>query len=289
MRHAIGRTLWMATIFAAGSMALAGCASSPPESTAAAPASAAPIPEVAPGIMAGYLHGTKGVDSLALLPPPPAAGSPAMANDEAVHRAALKLKGTPRWDVAVADVELMGPGALETFSCALGIEVSDTDTPNLARLLKRSMVDGGLATSGAKEKYQRTRPFVVHNEATCSPQEEDELRKDGSYPSGHTAVGWTHALVLAQADPQNANALFARGRAFGESRLVCNVHWQTDVLQGRVIAAATFSLLQTDPTYRQDVQLASADIARARAVGLKPARDCAAEAAGLAMPIVGVQ
>ena len=276
-------------MLAAGSRGLAGCAWAPPATwTPATPAATAPIPEIRPGIMAGYLHGTQGVDSLALLPPPPAAGTPAMANDEAVHAAAQKLKGTPRWDIAAVDAELMTPGAMETFSCALGVPVNDADTPNLVRLLKRTMVDGGLSTYGAKNKYQRTRPFVVHGEGTCLPKDEDGLRKDGSYPSGHTALGWTHALVLAQVDPRNANALFARGRAFAESRLVCNAHWQSDILEGKVVAAATYSLLQSSPAYLQDVQLAAGDLARARAAGLKPARDCAAEAAALAVPIPGV-
>jgi acid phosphatase (class A) len=288
MRRTNRNTMWMAAVLAAGSLGLAGCASSPAQGgTAAAPASA-PIPEIRPGIMAGYLDQTRLPDSLALLPPPPAPGTPAFANDEAVHAAARKLRGTPRWDLAAVDAELMKPSALETFSCALGVPVNDTDTPNLARLLKRTLVDGGLSTYGAKNHYRRTRPFVVHEEDTCLPKDEDSLRKDGSYPSGHTAIGWTHALVLAQVAPDQADALFARGRAFAESRLVCNAHWQSDIMEGKVIASATFALLQTDATFRQDVQLAAADIASARAAGLGPDRDCAAEAAALAIPLPGV-
>ncbi|WP_372013860.1 acid phosphatase [Pseudoxanthomonas sp. 10H] len=292
MHRTNGRTLWVAAVLAAGVAALGGCASSAPVAGApmapAAPAGTAPVPEIRPGVMAGYLAAGKGVDSLALLPPPPAPGTAAMANDEAVHAAARRLRGTPRWQVAAVDAELMKPSALETFSCALGVPVNDTDTPDLARLLKRTLVDGGLSTYGAKNTYRRTRPFVVHGEDTCLPKDEAALRTDGSYPSGHTAIGWTQALVLAQVDPARADALFQRGRAFGESRLVCNAHWQSDVLQGRVVAAATYALLQSDATYRQDVQLAAADLARARAAGKRPGRDCAAEAAALAMPIEGV-
>jgi len=291
MRRTNRNTMWLAAVLAAGSLGLAGCASSPAqggaEAAAAAPASA-PIPEIRPGIMAGYLDPKQLPDSLALLPSPPAPGTPAFANDEAVHAAARKLRGTPRWDQAAVDAELMKPSALETFSCALGVPVNDTDTPNLARLLKRTLVDGGLSTYGAKNHYQRTRPFVVHEEDTCLPRDEDGLRKDGSYPSGHTAIGWTHALVLAQVAPAQANALFARGRAFAESRLVCNAHWQSDIIEGKVIASATFALLQSNATFRQDVQLAADDVARARAAGLTPTRDCAAEAAALAIPLPGV-
>lgn len=263
-------------------LGLGGCASAPSTATGGT------IPEIRPGAMAGYLHQGKGVDSLALLPPPPAAGSAAFANDEAIHAQAMKLRGTARWELAAADAELMDPSAPGTFSCALGVPVNPTDTPELVRLLKRTLVDGGLSAYGVKNHYMRTRPFVAHDEGTCLPKDEDGLRKDGSYPSGHTAIGWIHALVFTQVSPAQADALLARGRAFGESRVVCNAHWQSDVIEGKVMAAATYALLQADATYRQDVQLAAAEVARVRAAGLAPSRDCAAEAAALAIPLPGV-
>jgi acid phosphatase (class A) len=49
--------------------------------------------------------------------------------------------------------------------------------------------------------------------------------KDDSYPSGHTAIGLAWALILCELFPENANLILDRGRAFGESRVVCNVHW----------------------------------------------------------------
>jgi len=275
------------SVVAAGCLGVGGCVSSP--SSTSAPASAtAPVPERAPGLLAGYLQDTERPDSLAMLPPPPAPGSAAFANDEAVRAAAAKLRGTPRWELATLDAELVKPSMLQTFSCALGVPVNQTDTPNLARLLRRTLSDGSLSTRGAKVHYQRVRPFVAHDEGTCLPGSEERLRKDGSYPSGHTAIGWTQALVLAQVAPADADALFARGLAFGESRVVCNAHWQSDVIQGRVVAAATFALLQNNPTYQQDVRLAANDLAEAKAKGLKPSKDCAAEAAALATHVPGI-
>ena len=97
----------------------------------------------------------------------------------------------------------------------------------------------GLSTYGAKNQYQRARPFVVHQEGTCYPADESLLRNDGSYPSGHSAVGWGLALVLAELAPDRADALIQRGQEFGQSRVVCEAHWQSDVDAGRVIAAAT--------------------------------------------------
>jgi len=257
---------------------LVACASSGPPPK--------PVPELKPGVPAGYL-GRDLPDSLALLPPPPAAGSAAFANDEAVHAQSQRLKGTARYAQATRDAELSFPQASDNFACALGVPIDRQRTPRLYLLLQRTMVDAGLATYGAKNQYQRVRPFVVHDEGTCLPKDEAALRKDGSYPSGHTAIGWGWAMVLTQVAPDRANALLARGRQFGESRLVCNAHWQSDVLEGRAVASGAFAKLQSNADFLADVAAARKEVAAQRAAGAQPA-GCDAEAAALATPIPGV-
>ncbi|EGD17701.1 hypothetical protein XGA_3704, partial [Xanthomonas hortorum ATCC 19865] len=61
------------------------------------------------------------------------------------------------------------------------------------------------------------------------------------------------------------DALLARGRAFGDSRLVCNVHWQSDVIQGRMMAAATVAALHDNPEFQKDLAAARREIAQASA------------------------
>jgi acid phosphatase (class A) len=140
-----------------------------------------------------------------------------------------------------------------------------------------------LSTYRAKNRYQRVRPFVVHHDATCTPHDEDFLRKDGSYPSGHSAAGWGWALLLTELVPDRADAILARGRDFGESRIVCNVHWQSDVDAGRIVAAAAIARLHADPAFQADLKLARGEIAAVRRAGDHPAGDCAAEVAALAV------
>jgi acid phosphatase (class A) len=241
----------------------------------------AAVPEIRPGILAGYLPPEALPDSLALIPPPPGKGSAAQALDEDVSRKNLALRGTPRWEVATEDADLRFPQAAGTFSCALGIAVTENGTPHLYMLLRRTLADAGLSTYTAKDRYQRSRPFMANGQATCTPEEEAHLRKDGSYPSGHTAIGWAWALVLAEVAPDRADAVLARGRAFGESRLVCNVHWYSDVAEGRFMGAAAVARLHADPGFRVELDAAKAEFAAARAKGLDPTRDCRAEAAAL--------
>jgi len=85
-----------------------------------------------------------------------------------------------------------------------------------------------------------------------------------------------------------ADAILARGRSFGESRLVCNVHWQSDVLEGRVIGAAVAAQLHTVAEFRQDVEAARRELTKVRSKGLAPGRDCGLEAEALVQKIPGV-
>jgi len=260
--------------------AVAGCAGVAGRKPAA-------VPEIAPGILAGYLNKESLPNSLALLPPPPAKGSATFAADEEVSRKALALRGTPRWTIATADAELRFPPAAGTFACALGAPVSEEGTPHLYVLLRRTLADAGLSTYAAKNHYQRTRPFLVNRQPTCTPAEETHAAKDFSYPSGHSALGWAWALVLAEIAPERADAILARGLAFGESRVVCNVHWQSDVVAGRLMGAATVARLHADPGFRKDLDAAKAEYAAERAKGLAVGHDCKAEADALAYTTSG--
>jgi acid phosphatase (class A) len=280
------------SMFASGSLLivllLAACASTPSgnKATAAAPEQI-PVPEIRPGILAGYL-GKDLPDSLLLLPPPPVDDSAAYKNDQVISRASQKLRATPRFTLAARDADLGFPHAASTFACALDMSITQHDTPRLYLLLRRTLTDAGLATYAAKDHYRRIRPFVHFKEATCAPADEEALRKDGSYPSGHAAIGWAWALLLSELAPGRTNALLARGRSYGESRMVCNAHWQSDVLEGRAVAAGVVARLHSDATFKADMEAARAELDALRLKGGKPDGNCAAEAAALAIRIEGV-
>jgi acid phosphatase (class A) len=234
------------------------------------------------GILNGYLPRADLPDSLALVAPPPAAGSPQALADENAFRNTVAQRNSPRWNLAARDANLTFPQAADTFSCALGMPISAKDTPQLTMLLRRTLTDAGLATYRAKDHYKRTRPFVAFSEPTCTPAEEAMLSKDGSYPSGHSAVGWAFALVLTEIAPQRANPLLARGYAYGQSRVICGVHWQSDVDAGRVVAAATVARLHADPVFRAQLAAAGEEVSRGLAKTPPPQAGCAAEDAALA-------
>ena len=234
-------------------------------------------PAAAPAKATGYLGKDEVPDSLLLVPPPPAAGSPGMALDQAVSAQALALRGSARFAQATEDADLSFPVGAGQFACALGVPIDVERTPHLYHLLERSRIDASAATRAAKNHYQRPRPFTRNGEPTCTPEEDEELRHNGSYPSGHGAIGWAWALILSEVDPTRADALFDRGRNYGESRLVCNVHWQSDILEGRHMGAAAVARLHDNAQFRADLAAARKEVAAARAAGLAPAVDCGAQ------------
>lgn len=240
-------------------------------------------PELGMGWLQGYLDPKALPNSLVLIPRPPEAGSTAQLQDDEVARKTFALHGTPRFTLAEKDFDLKFSSLMSDFSCALDAQITEEAAPYLSTLLRRSVSDIGLSTYAAKNYYHRTRPFQQNHESIGVPKYQSDLEKDPSYPSGHTAIGWGLALILTEIMPDRADQLLARGRAFGESRMVVNHHWYSDVIWGRYMGAATVARLHADPTFRADMEAARAEVAAIRTKGLAPAGDCKVEAAALAL------
>lgn len=254
-------------------LSLTGCASTPSVTRVV-------TPEIRPGVAAGYLAAADIPDSVMLLPPPPAAGSRAFAADLEASEL-RKQRDSPRWEQAKRDAVLAFPEAAGIFECALDVPVTESGTPHLYRLLRRSRTDAAVVSDAAKDKYVRTRPFVLNGEPSCTPDKEEGLARNGSYPSGHTSIGWAWALILSEVAPARSNPILARGRSYGQSRVVCNVHWNSDVVEGRSMGAAVVARLHGEPQFRDDVAAARREVEALRVQGAKPARDCAAESKAL--------
>ena len=241
-----------------------------------------PVPELGHGLMESYLHGEPPLNSAAFVPPPPAEGSAKQQADDAASEALRSLKGSARWDQATIDANLHFPAATSIFACALGTTVSEARTPALYRLLQRSLTDLGLATYPAKKAHQRPRPFLINGDAICTPDDRELLETDGSYPSGHSAIGWGWALILSQLAPKRAEALLARGRDYARGRMVCNVHWMSDTEVGMAVGAAAFARLQNNELFQVTMAAARAELSSASA-SAPDADACEREAATLAL------
>ncbi len=255
-------------------LSLAGCSSVVP------PTSTDGLSGGRPGYVIGYLHPSELPNPSEFLAPPPKSGSAALSADEEAYKITRRLRDSARWQLAKQDADLGYPGVTRIFSCALGISVSAETTPHLNMLIRRVRADASRANDHVKSLYQRRRPYIAFGDTSCTPEEK---HKDDSYPSGHTSIGWALALVLAEVSPERANGIFARGLAFGDSRMICGVHWKSDIDGGRIVGASTVSLLHSNQTFLAQLALARKEVEAARAAGGRPSVDCDREAHALSM------
>jgi acid phosphatase (class A) len=252
----------------------------PPPATGGAPATAEASRRPPLG---GYL-GDRVPDYRVFLPPPPMPGSPLAVADAAIFNDTRKLENGPRWQLAANDNREGMKDLLADFGCSIGVDLSSVDAPAVTRVLTRSSADLVPLISGAKDAYKRPRPFVEHEGPICVMPSE-ELAASPSYPSGHTALGWLYALLLAEVDPAHADAIVQRGRAYGESRVVCGVHYYSDIEGGRTTASALVAALHGAPEFETDIASARAELFSLRGRARQPAAAaCESEKANLATP-----
>ena len=218
-----------------------------------------PNPPANPRMAAGYLTGSAMPDALTLLNAPPAEGSTALAADRKAEANAISLHGTPRWDQATIDADLFTPAATNSFSCAAGFVISKETTPKIDAMMRKVAPDFGLSTYPVKKKYMRERPFVGNGKPMCTPEMDAVLRKDGSYPSGHAAIGFGWGQLLGEIVPKRKKQLLVRGQRFADSRRICNVHFASDIQGGAVMANAVYKALKADPAFQADLAAAKAE------------------------------
>lgn len=204
-----------------------------------------------------FLNAGDVADSFLLLPPPPSDSSARLLYDVERYNWGRRQRDTDRGMQAVADANVDAQGVATAFSGAFGMTISNEATPQLYRLLSGMREDAGdLSTRSAKNAYMRTRPFALFGEDTCAPESQESLSKNGSYPSGHTAIGWATALVLAEINPARQNEILRRGFEIGESRVICGYHFQSDVDAARIVASAVVARLHADEEFCRQLALA---------------------------------
>jgi acid phosphatase (class A) len=235
------------------------------------------------GAPGGYLA-SGDFDVIPVIEPAPGPADPRYEADRAIFRETRQLVGTARYALATNDVQTRPASMLEDFSCAMGVQLTPENAPRLAQVAQRAATDTTAQAGRAKEIYRRERPYLLDAGPTCQAPADlldaRENRASYDYPSGHSTWGWTWALVLAAAAPDRAQQILERGRAYGESRVVCGVHNQSAVEAGMLAASATMALIQAKPAYQADLAAARQELDDLRAgVGGEVPEHCAAEAA----------
>ena len=197
-----------------------------------------------------------------IMPAPPAFDSPEFANDVVRYGwGKQQRQDEERVALAIADAEWDDHAKLYLqWKDAFGLEINETNTPEIWKLMETSLATTDPMRKETKAYYHRQRPFERFDD-TMPSHEEDELRGEGSYPSGHSLRGWGISLLLAQIAPERANEIFSRGWDYCNSRVIVGAHWQSDVDASRTAASIGFCALQGSEAFIAQMKKAQAEYA----------------------------
>ena len=199
-------------------------------------------------------------DMMVFLPGPPDSTSMAFMNDVARYYWGKEMRNDPeRAAQATRDAVYGLPTILTEFEEAFGMKISEEETPEIYKVLLEGTATCDSICTIAKRTYMRRRPFMVFNEPTLYPADEEALRKNGSYPSGHTLLGWSAALLMMEINPERATEIMTRGYRYGENRLVVGAHWQSDTDAARLAASVAYARLHTSERFLEQMKKARAE------------------------------
>lgn len=230
-----------------------------------------PLPQsCSPGLPGkdGYIPRASMPDIRAWVAPAPDALSVAQLLDDKIYESTRPLVATARGQSAAEDDVYDKDQVLDRFLPSIGspklsntarksletiIDTMERDAANLVEPLKKKVCEGG-----------RVRPFVAKpGTPTClapvdlaghadSDQITFGLATSGAYPSTHATIGILIGLLLAELFPDKAQAAIARGLEFGQSRVICGFHYQSDVDAGRLAGAALLARIKSSDRFKED-------------------------------------
>ena len=198
------------------------------------------------------------VDLLRIVPPPP---SEAATRQELDAMLSMQQQRGPEDEAACqADAVI----TVFRFADVLGDSFTPQALPKASALFERALASAKQAVDPAKDHYARPRPPLADSRIKPCVK----LPGNGAYPSGHSTAGNLMATLLAAMVPEKAAELRARGRLFGDHRVLGGVHYPSDVDAGRLCAAALAQALFMDPEFQVEFKAARAELRAA--LGLEP-------------------
>jgi len=202
---------------------------------------------------AAYVEASQ-INAFQVLPSPPKADSEITRNDlTELHR--LQSQRTPSQAMrAIADDK---NETIFLFNTLLGNGFNPGALPNTALLSDKVHEDEGVNTDPAKSGFKRIRPYNLDKtlKAVCKTKTTDD-----SYPSGHTTTGYMLALTLIDMVPEMRDEILARADDYAHNRLVCGVHYPSDLPASRALAYAIHAAMSANPDYQRDLAAARQEV-----------------------------
>jgi acid phosphatase (class A) len=186
------------------------------------------------------------LDPAMILPPPPAENSQQAKVELDELHAVEAVRTAEMMAVAEADSENK---TASIFSNALGPKFDLAKLPTTARLMLIVRATEKDAANRAKDHFHRNRPWVIMPDIKGCEHGDD--KPQSSYPSGHTTMGYSMGAILARLVPERGEAIMLRAVVYGESRIICESHYRSDVSAGETLGMIVAEKLMQKPAFRK--------------------------------------
>jgi acid phosphatase (class A) len=143
------------------------------------------------------------------------------------------------------------------FKTVFGLRFTAEALPVTASLGVHVQNEQSVLGNQLKRYYQRPRPYQTDTtlQPVCGLKTEHD-----SYPSGHSLTGYLEAFTLANIVPQRRTEILARADDYAHNRLVCGVHYPSDIEASRWIACSVFGYMLATPRFQRDLAAARGEI-----------------------------
>ncbi|WEF26644.1 phosphatase PAP2 family protein [Klebsiella aerogenes] len=149
------------------------------------------------------------------------------------------------------------------FSDVMGPEFVEAKLPKTAEFFSRLVATEDVVNELPKKVFHRPRPYMLND--NIHPL--TKATTSGSWPSGHSTLGYLMATELSKMVPEKRDALFARADVYASNRLISGFHYRSDTVMGRTTGALIALKSEQQPDFQPEFDAAKAEL-RAQ-LGLK--------------------
>jgi acid phosphatase (class A) len=197
------------------------------------------------------------VDLHKLLVPPPADAS---SHTKAEIDELLSIQRDRTREAAAEAATDAADRSIFRLGYMLGAGFTRERLPIVASFFERLGEDGMNVVDQAKRTWSRSRPFELNADIRpCCVVQSGSV----SYPSGHAALGYLNAIVLGNMIPEKREAIFERAAQYGANRMVCGVHYSSDVEAGRISGTVIAAFAMQNPAFQQEFNKARDELRKA--------------------------
>lgn len=143
------------------------------------------------------------------------------------------------------------------FKTVFGPQFTPEALPVTAALGDHVKNEQSVIGNQLKQHFERLRPYQL--DVTLHPVCPAKPAHD-SYPSGHALTGYLEALTLAEIVPEKREEILQRADEYAHDRLVCGVHYASEVEASRRIAYIVFGYMLATPRFERDLAAARVEM-----------------------------